>query len=184
MRYRNYYCTPKYSEGDKTYYGNVNGVPDIPIIEAENLDDFERLFHQAVDDYLDHRRKARSKTRWGMIISLLVIISILVVLVLTCPKKDQHVEALMENITYVLGDAAGEDDLKLLGSVIGSAIAKPVVNSFLVVDDMVIFSIGHIEYDGQDNIVSVGVLGHVFTASKEQIKSQLEQNKDLQEFLK
>ena len=46
MKYRNYYCTPKFSDGEKMYYGDVEGVPEIAMIEAENLDDFERLFKE------------------------------------------------------------------------------------------------------------------------------------------
>ena len=52
MKYRNHYCSPKYSDGDKCYYGNVEGFPQIPTIEVASIDDFERLFHQAVDDYV------------------------------------------------------------------------------------------------------------------------------------
>ena len=184
MKYRNYYCTPKYSDGDKSYYGDVEGVPSIPMIEAENLDDFERLFHQAIDDYLDDRKTSKSKTRWGLIIAVLAILGILVAMVLTCPKKEQHVNALMENLSYILSDTAGgDDDIKILGARLGSAIAKPVVNTYLVVDDKILFSVGHFEYNGENNVVSVGAFGHVFTVSKEELKRRIEQNKDSQEFL-
>lgn len=56
MRYRNDYCTPKFPDGEKTYFCDVEDAPEISMIEAATLDDFERLFHQAVDDYLDRRR--------------------------------------------------------------------------------------------------------------------------------
>lgn len=184
MRYRNYYCTPKYSDGDQTYYGDVEGVPEIQMIQAESIDDFERLFHQAVDDYLDRRRTSKSGTKWGLIITLLVLVGILVAMVLTCPKKEQHVDALMENLSYILSDTAGhDDDVKILGAMLGSVIAKPLVTTYLVVDDKVLFSIGHFKYNDEDNVVSVGVFGHVFTASKKELKRRIEQDKDSQEFL-
>ena len=67
MKYRNYYCSPKFSDGDKSYFGNVDGVPEIPMIEAANLDDFERLFHQAVDDYIDSRGIGKKGSKLGLI---------------------------------------------------------------------------------------------------------------------
>ena len=77
MKYRNYYCTPKFSDGEKMYYGDVEGAPEIPMIEAGTIDEFERLFHGAVDDYLDRRQAVKHRTRWGLIVTLLAIIGIL-----------------------------------------------------------------------------------------------------------
>lgn len=167
------------------YYGDVEGAPEIPMIEAENLDDFERLFHQAIDDHLDRRRDAKPRTRWGLIIAILVIIGLLVAMVLTCPKKEQHVSVLTEKFSYILSETAGaEDDFKILGAMLGGAIAKQVINAYLVVDDYVLFSVGHLEYKDEDNVLSVGAFGHIFTISNEELKRRMEQNKDSQEFLK
>ena len=184
MRYRNYYCTPKFSDGEKTYYGDVEGAPEIPMIEAETIDDFERLFHQAVDDYLDRRNASKYHTRWGLIVTLLVIIGILIAAVLTCPKKEQHVTVLTEKVNYLLSDTVGSsDDLKVLGAMFGGAIAKQVLNMYLTVDDHVLFSVGQLEYNGEDNPLSVGAFGHIFTISNEELKRRVEQNKDMQGFL-
>ena len=184
MRYRNYYCTPKYSDGDQTYYGDVEGAPEIPMIEAESIDDFERLFHQAVDVFLDRRRSARPRTRWGLIVGILIIIGLLVAMVLTCPKKEQHVSVLNEKVSYLLSDTVGtEDDFKILGAMLGSAISKQVLNMYLIVDDYVLFSVGRLEYKGKNNLLSVGAFGHIFTISNKELKRRVEQNKDSQEFL-
>ena len=168
MKYKNYYCTPKYSEGDKTYYGEVQGVPGIPLIEAENLDD---------------RLTVKHRTRWGLIVTILTILGVVIVMALTCPKKQQHVEVLSDRFSYILGDQIGQDDdLSVLGTMIGSKIAKGIIDTFITVDDYVLFSVGHVRYDGEDYIVSIGAFGHVFTASKEQIKRRLEQNPEAQQF--
>ena len=182
MKYRNHYCMPKYSEGEGVYYGNVEGAPKIPLIEAKSIDDFERLFHQAVDDYLDRSERSRSRTRWGLIFSLLVVIGILVAMVLTCPKKEQHVDALTEKATYLISDAAGmEEDIKIIGAMIGGAVSKQVINAYLIVDDYVVLSIGRFEYKGEENTVSVGAFGHVFTVSKKELKRRMEQSEGSQE---
>ena len=183
MKYRNYYCNPKYSEGDKTYYGDVAGVPKIPLIEAENLDDFERLFHQAVDDYLDEFPTVTHRTRWGLIVTILAVVSFVIVLALTCPKKEQHVEVLSDRFSFILTDQIGQDDdLAVLGTMIGSKLTKGFIDLYVTVDDHVLFSVGRIRYDGEDRIASIGALGHIFTASKEQIKRRVEQDPDIQEF--
>lgn len=184
MRYRNYYCTPKYSDGEKMYYGDVEGAPEIPMIEAETIDDFERLFHEAVDDFLDRRQAARPHTRWVLIVTILVIVGILIAAVLTCPKKEQHVTVLTEKVNYLLSDTVDpSDDLKVLGAMFGGAIAKQVLNMYLTVDDHLLFSVGHLEYDGEDNLLSVGAFGHIFTISNEELKRRVESNKESQQFL-
>jgi hypothetical protein len=166
------------------YFGDVEGTPEIPMIEAETIDDFERLFHEAVDDYLDRRSSVKSKTRWGLIIAVIIIIGLLVAMVLTCPKKEQHVNVLTEKLNYILSDTVdSEDDFKILGAMLGSAIAKQVLNMYLNVDDHVLFSVGRLEYKGENNIMSIGAFGHIFTISNEELKRRVEQNNDSQEFL-
>ena len=184
MRYRNYYCAPKYSAGEQMYFGDVEGAPEIPMIEAETIDDFERLFHEAVDDFLDRRQTSKHHTRWGLIVTLLVIIGILLSAVLTCPKKEQHVTVLTEKLNYLLSDTVdSNDDMKVLGAMFGSALAKQVLNMYLTVDDHVLFSVGRIEYKEENNLLSVGAFGHIFTLSNEELKRRVEQNKDSQGFL-
>ena len=185
MKYKHYRCTPKYSEIEKLYYGTVEGVPEIPMIESKDIYDFEYLFHQAVDDYLDRRRSAKLRTRWGLIIAILVIIGLLVAMVLTCPKKEQHVNVLTEKFSYLLTESSGTDkDANILGAMIGGAIAKQVINAYLIVDDNVLFSVGRLEYKGENRVVSVGALGHIFTISNNELKHRVEQDKDTQELLK
>ena len=183
MKYRNYYCTPKYSEGDRSYYGDVSGVPEIPLIEAKTLDDFERLFHKAVDDYIDDLQTETHRTRWGLIVSILATVCVFIVMALTCPKKEQHVEVLSDRFSSILSEHMGQDDdLSVLGTIVGSKLAKGFIDLYVTVDDYVLFSVGHIRYDGEDRIASIGAMGHIFTASKEQIKRRVEQDPDIQEF--
>ena len=184
MKYRDHYCMPKYSDGDRCYYGSVEGVPEIPMIEAGSIDDFERLFHQAVDDYLDGRRAAGKKAGRGWLVAVLALIGILIAMALTCPKKDQHVDAVLEKISYLISDTAGaENDSQVLGAMLGNAIAKPLVKTYLTVDDYVLFSVGHFVYNGEESTASLGVFGHVFTVTRKELKRRLEQDGDAQEFL-
>lgn len=187
MRYRNYYCTPKLSEGDNAYYGDVEGAPEIPMIEAATLDDFERLFHQAVDDYLDRRGAARPKTNWGLIITLAAIAAVIVAAIASCPKKDQHVAFLTDRINTIVTEEleqhGGGGDLAPLGLLFGNAIVVPLVEKTLTVNDNFMFSVGKIAIDGEEKTVTVGAFGHIFSASKEQMKQALKDNKYMKDYL-
>ncbi len=186
MKYRNYYCTPKLSEGDNSYYGDVEGAPDIPMIEASTLDDFERLFHQAVDDYLDRRGEAGPRTKWGPIVALVAIVAVIVASIATCPKKDQHVSFLTDRINLIVTEELeehGGGDLAPLGLLFGNAIVVPLVEKTLTVDDNFLFSVGKITVGGEEKTVSVGAFGHIFSASKEQMKQALKDNKYLKDYL-
>ena len=187
MKYRNYYCTPKYSDGEKMYYGDVQGAPEIPMIEAENLDDFERLFHQAVDDHLDRRRTDKPKTNWGLIITLVAIVGLIVAAVATCPKKVDHVAFLTDRINVIvteeLEQSGGGGDLAPLGLMFGNAIVVPLVEKSLNVNDNFLFSVGKISIGGQEKTVTVGAFGHIFSASKEQMKQALKENSYMKDYL-
>ncbi|MBR4756049.1 MAG: DUF4359 domain-containing protein [Bacteroidales bacterium] len=175
MKYRNFYCSPKYSEGDNTYYGDVAGTPQIPMIYAKNLDDFERLFHEAVDEFLDWKYKKHSHAKWGCLIALLVVIGILIAAILTCPKKDQHVATISDRISSVLNSQLTEesDEFETLGVLLGSALATPIIRNFISVDDYIVCSVGKYTYQGEEQIISLGVFGHVFTVPKERIEETI-----------
>lgn len=58
----------------------------------------------------------------------------------------------------------------MLGSMIGTGIGELVIDNMLKVDNYFVCSIGTITFDGETKVVSVGVLNHVFTPGKEDLK--------------
>ena len=186
MKYRNYYCSPKFSDGDKSYFGNVEGVPEIPMIEAANLDDFERLFHQAVDEYIDSHGKGLKGVKLGLIIALVTLIALIVAAIATCPKKAQHVEFLTDRINTIVTEELeerGGGDLAPLGLLFGNAIVAPLVEKTLTVNDNFLFSVGELTIDGEPQTITVGAFGHIFSASKEHMKQALKDNKYVKDYL-
>lgn len=187
MKYRNYYCTPKFSEKEASYYGKVEGVPEINMIESGSLEDFERMFHDAVDDYLDGRRK---HFPIGLVVSVLLLFVILfVAAAVTCPKKNQHLEFLSDRFSTMAHDEVGVDagDLAVLGMMFGDNLLTPVIDKSLKVDDRFIFSVGKLTTAGGSLPVSWGVFGHIFPASETKMKKAMEENeylKDYVDFLK
>lgn len=83
--------------------------------------------------------------------SLGIIVAVLVVMALTCPKEKDHYEA----ISSALAEKA--------------EIAKPVVKiltdegvkSVVKVSDFVLVSVGKNRFDN-DKVMSIGIFGHVF----------------------
>ena len=50
--YKGYTARPEYSEEDGIFCGTLLSIRDMICFHSEKADDFERSFHQAVDDYL------------------------------------------------------------------------------------------------------------------------------------
>ena len=182
MKYKNYYSNPTYSASDRTYSGHVSGVPEIPTIVAGSLEDYERLFHQAVNDYLGSGGRKKVKAGWVIAAAICVL---LVVMAMTCPKKEKHVEVLTDRFSYVLNDHLSKDDsgLEFLSILFGGAVTKPLVNNFLSLDDYFFFNVGKLSFQGEDHAVTFGAFGHVFAPSREAFKRRIEENPDLQELL-
>ena len=181
MRYRNYYCTPKFSDGEKTYYGDVEGVPEIAMIEAENLDDFERLFKQAVDDYLSGKSETKPRKHFGWVIAAIVAVALLGIAVVTCPDKQAHKDAILSDINEKLNENIqkntkdGDEGLAVLGASLGTSISGWILDSGLTVDNKFVYSVGKFNTGKEIKKVSVGVFGHVFTFSKEDVDKILKE---------
>lgn len=177
MKYKDYTSLPTYSGAEKVYYGCVEGVPEIGDIEAATLDEYEATFHKAVDCYLQERKAVNVRFKWGPTVALVIIVGLIIAMMVSCPKKSSHTEVLADRITSIINDEMGDDSVMLaLSSLFGGSISKYVVNNCVDVKDYILFSIGKFEYEGKSNTVSVGILGHVFTVSKERLKKELEQN--------
>ena len=173
MKYKDFYCYPKYSEGEKVYYGNVSGNSDIPMITAASLDDFEHMFHDAVDEYIQIEQDSgsKSKVRSGVFI-LLFLIALVVTMLVTCPKKEQHVKAISDKVVVAMAEQ--DEVYAFLSSLTGGSVTKGLINSFVSVDDYLLFSIGKVKNGEERTICSVGLLGHIFTFSESQINEWIE----------
>lgn len=110
---------------------------------------------------------------------LLIVLILGGICVATCPDSEAHSEALKDLINQVITaelSVEEEDaDLVMLGSMIGTGIGGMVIDNMLNVDNYFVCSIGTITYDGETQIVSVGVLNHVFTADDEKVLQMAEE---------
>lgn len=184
MKYRNLYISPRYSQEEKVYYGNVSEVPEIGMIEAATIDDFERLFHDAVDEYYLEKKEQESKSRFRWLIFVFSVIAIVVIALLTCPDKNRHVEVLKDKIGAVFNEQLiGEDagGYEVLGRALINGVLGQYIKNYVSVEDYALFSIGKSTLGGESNIVSVGAFGHVFSASKKTLEKRLKESEAFQE---
>ena len=52
LEYKGYWTVVEYSVDDKVLHGRIEGIRDFVNFEAESIEDVEKAFHEAVDDYL------------------------------------------------------------------------------------------------------------------------------------
>lgn len=114
----------------------------------------------------------------GWLIGLLILAIVLGVLVVTCPDRKAHIEAITNSTREWVGDKTEAYDVNdLLGELIKWVTGQGVdrtLDQVLVVDNYIVCSVGKIPYADKPKTVSVGILGHVFTFSKEDIDKELE----------
>lgn len=119
----------------------------------------------------------------GFLYTLLIMFALSLVCIVTCPDKDAHSDALMKLFNVAWQTELAEvginenEGLALFGSALGSGIAEYVIEKQLIVDNYFVCSIGRFIYEGEENIVSVGVLNHIFTKSEELLR-ELEDAKE------
>ncbi len=110
---------------------------------------------------------------------LLIILVLGGICVVTCPDQEAHSEALKGLVNKVITkELSGEDedaDLVMFGSMIGTGIGGFVIDNILNVENYFICSIGTITYDGETQIVSIGLLNHVFTVDDEKALQMAEE---------
>lgn len=103
--------------------------------------------------------------------TLLILFVLACVCVVTCPDKKAHSDALKELLNTVLteelsGDSE-EDGLTIVASMIGTGIGGALIDNLLKVDNYFVCSIGKVTYKGETNIVTFGIMNHVFTIDRE-----------------
>lgn len=115
-----------------------------------------------------------------LFIAVVLFVFIAGVCVVACPQKEMHVDALIKKINQVVdkelsADVVNEEDkaLAFLASSFVSGLSELIIESKLSVDNYFLFSVGRITFDGESNVVSVGVLNHVFIDLSEEMKELL-----------
>jgi len=113
-----------------------------------------------------------------IIIAIVLLVAIL--MVLTRPSKAAHKEAMMEAVKEFVSDEAdslglGDNILTDLGKGIVNKTIEKALNMKLEMHDYLIFNTTYVKLKGEEQMLSLGLFGHVFTFDAEMLRQKLEE---------
>ena len=113
-----------------------------------------------------------------LLVALILLVALALAAVITCPDRQDHVDAIKavvsEKLQEEVGSADADNLVAVFGKAIGSKVTDWLMDSRLNVKNHFVYSVGEFStFDGPKR-VSVGGFGHVFTFSKEDIDKALE----------
>ena len=107
------------------------------------------------------------------------LVLLAITMVLTVPDKKAHKKAMMAVVKEYVDEEAdkkgiGAGFLGTVGKGIVNRSIELVLNAKLEVDNYYLFNTTHIVLDDKSKVLSLGILGHVFTFDKEMLRNALE----------
>ena len=120
------------------------------------------------------------------LLTVIIVLLVAVVMIMTRPEKKQHKDAMMVAIKeYVDEEAAnkgiGDNILAKLGKGVVNKAIETALNSKLKMHDYYLFNTTYVKLDGDEQLLSVGLLGHVFTFDKKMLREKLEESLNAKE---
>lgn len=118
--------------------------------------------------------------------TLIVLVAFIIVLILTCPKPEQHKDVLSDVITNTVNDAVNDttnttgnelvdNAFRSISNAFAGKVIRSAVDNLVTVDNHIIYSTGKVHYAGQNHTVSVGLLGHIFTIDEDDLQEAARQ---------
>ena len=103
-----------------------------------------------------------------------IIAAIAIALMATAPDKQQHHDTIKEVLSRAVNAELRDNNIDGAVASIGSVFAMNAVDEFLnrslLIRDHRFYNIGVIDYDGEFQMVSVGVFNHVYTFDENQAR--------------
>lgn len=115
---------------------------------------------------------------WLIVILILVVIG--ATMTMTCPDTQAHKDKLSQMVSTSVKETLSSEvnntntdiltqGLQMVGGIVLNKVVDGVIDNMLHVDNHVVCSIGKVEYSGEEHIVSVGLLGHIFTVNQDKL---------------
>jgi hypothetical protein len=117
------------------------------------------------------------------VITVIALALIIIIMAITTPDKRSHQDALKEVVMNVINDEVKTDDnmfeqgIRMVGNFFIGKIADSVLGEMLHVDNYVVVSVGTLNYNGKNHVVSVGIFNHVFTVNEKDVSKAIEKKK-------
>ena len=123
---------------------------------------------------------------------VVVLAAIAVGLMMTCPDRDAHREAIKGVVSKVVNSEMNNNSINGALASIGTAVAIEAVdaylnsrrkqedgegrlNSSLIIRDHTFYNIGVVNHEDEFRMVSVGVFNHVFTISEDDARELIKE---------
>ena len=120
--------------------------------------------------------------KWMIIVAILLL---LVLMVLTRPEKAAHKEAMMKAVKEYVSEEAenryGDNVLTNLGKGVVNKTVETALNAKLKMHDYFLFNTTYVKMKGEEQLLSVGLLGMVFTFDKKMLREKLEESTKVKE---
>ena len=154
---------------------------EVPFVEATPI---EQTVQQ---ENTVQQQNPPKKNHTGCLLGILIaLIALVAVLIITCPKPEQHKDALSGVITQTVNDAVNDSTnttgdefidnaFRSISNAFAGKVIKTAVDNLVTVDNHIIYSTGKVNYGGKDHIVSLGLLGHIFTVDEDDLREAAEQ---------
>lgn len=114
------------------------------------------------------------------LLALVAVLLIAVIMTQTVPDKAAHKEAMMKAITEYVDEEVDESALgdNVLGRLSKGVITKTIetaLNMKLRVNNYYLWNTTYVRLQGKNQLLSVGVFGHVFTFDKQMLREKLQE---------
>lgn len=102
-------------------------------------------------------------------IYMAIVVVVVAAMVITCPDSQAHKEAVNKEFHKAVNakmDQNNEDDESVgqaLGRLLVGKLVDKGIDQAVEVNNYFVLSIGHLHYNSEDKVCSIGLLGHVFT---------------------
>ena len=160
---------------------NQTGTEGIPFVEATPMAQSAPSATEVPPQPL--QKRGHTGCLPGILITLVVVAA---VLILTCPKPEQHKEVLSSVITATVNDAANDSTnttgnelidnaFRSISNAFAGKVVEAAVDNLVTVDNYVVCSLGKVNYNGKDYVVSLGLLGHIFTVDEDDLQEAAKQ---------
>ena len=114
------------------------------------------------------------------LIVIAIILLVAILMVMTRPDNAAHKEAMMEAVKEFVSDEAdslglGDNILTDLGKGIVNKTIEKVLNSKLEMHDYLVLNTTYVKLQGEEQLLSLGIFGHVFTFDSKMLHEKLEE---------
>ena len=114
------------------------------------------------------------------LLALVALLLFAIIMMMTVPDKPAHKEAMMQAVSEYVdeeidGSAIGNNIIGRLSKGVITKTAETALNMKLRVKNYYLWNTTYVRLKGKDQLLSVGLLGHVFTFDKKMLREKLEE---------